>query len=339
MSLDKNLDLFWWVAAESHELQNKPLARKILDKDIVLFRGEDGHPVALKDQCIHRGAALSSGTIQKGQLTCPYHGWRYNQSGDVTWIPSEGRAPKGRRCQREYQAIEQDGFVYVRFSQKKTNAQPFPMPHYKDKGYSSIRLQNLFEAELLNCVENFIDIPHTTFVHPNIFRNESGCETKTKITKRTGHVHIEYFNENSDFGWFSWFLNPKKMPVVHTDEYFGPNITTVNYYVEKGHFIITSQSVPIDEDHTLVYTDLTYNYGIWNYFCRPIVRSQSQKVIDQDVIILKNQHQTLKRNPMRFQNSDCDLIHLAVDQTYHELVDPKNAPTNEEKVTECSFWI
>ena len=39
------------------------------------------------DLCIHRGTALSLGTVEGDEIVCPYHGWRYGSDGACTRIP------------------------------------------------------------------------------------------------------------------------------------------------------------------------------------------------------------------------------------------------------------
>ncbi len=52
----------WYVAAWNHELiDGKKLARTILEKPIVLYRGSSGKVVALDDRCCHRAAPLVDG--------------------------------------------------------------------------------------------------------------------------------------------------------------------------------------------------------------------------------------------------------------------------------------
>ena len=45
---------YWYVAATEAEIGRKPLGRMILGDPIVLFRAEDGTPVAFEDRCPHR---------------------------------------------------------------------------------------------------------------------------------------------------------------------------------------------------------------------------------------------------------------------------------------------
>ncbi len=49
----------WYVAAQADEIGRVPLARLLLGEPVVMFRQEDGTPVALEDRCCHRRAPLS----------------------------------------------------------------------------------------------------------------------------------------------------------------------------------------------------------------------------------------------------------------------------------------
>ncbi len=52
----------WYVAAWDHELIDAQLlARTILEKPVVLYKGASGRVVALDNRCAHRGAKLSNG--------------------------------------------------------------------------------------------------------------------------------------------------------------------------------------------------------------------------------------------------------------------------------------
>ncbi|RYG75809.1 aromatic ring-hydroxylating dioxygenase subunit alpha, partial [bacterium] len=57
----------WYLAAWAKEVGTKPLARRICNEPVVLFRTLDGVAAALLDSCAHRGAPLSLGTVvEKG---------------------------------------------------------------------------------------------------------------------------------------------------------------------------------------------------------------------------------------------------------------------------------
>ena len=44
----------WWCAAHVDEVSEKPLARWLLEKPVVLYRLADGTPAALDNRCPHR---------------------------------------------------------------------------------------------------------------------------------------------------------------------------------------------------------------------------------------------------------------------------------------------
>ena len=67
----------WYVACASAELGPEPIARRVHDRPIVLFRDGQGAAGALHDRCPHRGVALSLGQIAEGAVACAYHGWRF----------------------------------------------------------------------------------------------------------------------------------------------------------------------------------------------------------------------------------------------------------------------
>lgn len=335
---------FWYIAAESKDLRpDRPWPVQILGNWVVLFRDEKGRPVALEDRCLHRGARLSIGKVTAGRLQCGYHGWMYDGLGQVVNVPSEGPESKVRksRCARRFPVCEQDGYLYVRLSESPASeVPPFSIPFYQTPGWAAIRLKNWFHNTVTNCVENFVDIPHTTFVHPRIFRDAKAERFTAQVTRKHGSVVVQYHNERANFGWFSKFLNPTAREIQHTDSFHLPNITSVDYiFSPKRRFIITSQSIPVSDDETLVYTDLTYNYGIWNLLARPVIRWLAQRIIDQDMAILKNQMQTIRQFGAEFSNTEADTIHVLIESIRNELAAGRDPRLLPEKRVEIEFWV
>ena len=91
----------WYVAAWDHELiDGTKLARTLLEKPIVLYRGESGRVVAMDDRCCHRGAPLSMGRIEGDCIRCMYHGMKFDAERQVHPDPGPGHDPaQARRAQ------------------------------------------------------------------------------------------------------------------------------------------------------------------------------------------------------------------------------------------------
>jgi vanillate O-demethylase monooxygenase subunit len=64
----------WYIAAWGDEVADKPLARRILNEPVVLFRDGQGRAAALADRCCHRSAPLSLGRCVAEGIECGYHG-------------------------------------------------------------------------------------------------------------------------------------------------------------------------------------------------------------------------------------------------------------------------
>lgn len=335
---------FWYVVSLSDRLQpNKVLARTVLGEWLAVFRGENGQPVALRDRCMHRNSRLSRGKVCQGKIQCPYHGWTYDRTGRVVAVPAEGENFKNLESRRtkHYDTREQDGYVYVRLAQEPAEEfEPFAMPYYGKLGWETVRVINRFRNNVTNCAENFIDIPHTASVHPGVFRNPCQQKLEMTVSRSNGSVFVEYRKETNNLGWYSKFLNPSGGEIRHTDSFHFPNITSVEYDLgAKRHFFITSQSIPEAEDSTLVYTDVTFNYGIWNKLARPFVHWTAQHIIGQDVEILAIQQDVIEKYGTKFANTPADTIHVFVESIRNAIAEGKDPRTLPDMSREITFWV
>ncbi|MBE9063700.1 aromatic ring-hydroxylating dioxygenase subunit alpha [cf. Phormidesmis sp. LEGE 11477] len=337
---------FWYVVALSEQLTDKAvLARTVLDEWLVIFRDRKGNPIALQDRCIHRNSRLSLGKLQNGAIQCPYHGWTYNALGEVIAVPAEGPTKPCQQLTRQaisYPTKEQDGYVYVRLirAEDQTEIKPFTMPYYRSAGWETVRVINRFQNTVTNCAENFIDIPHTASVHPGIFRSAKQQQLQMTVSRRQGTVTATYQKETTNLGWFSWFLNPRAEEIKHIDQFFMPNITSVEYAMgSHRRCFITSQSVPETAKSTLVYTDVTFNYGIWSKPARPFVRWTAQRIIQQDVAALKIQQETIAKYGERFTHTPVDTIHVLVESIRNAIAQNKDPCQLPDKTAEVTFWV
>lgn len=336
-----NFTDFWYVVALSEQLTHKTvLARTVLDEWLAIFRDSQGNPVALQDRCLHRNSRLSAGKLLSGNLQCPYHGWQYDSSGKVVSVPAEGanKCVGVSRQAKSYATQEQDGYVYVCLGSPA--AEPFAMPHYRSSGWLTVRVINRFNNTVTNCAENFIDIPHTASVHPGIFRNAKQQQLQMTVNRSEGKVSATYHQETNNLGWFSWFFNPHAEEISHIDRFCMPNVTSVEYDMGRSrHCFITSQSIPETSSTTLVYTDVTFNYGIWNRLASPFVRWTAQKIIAQDIVALQRQQETIEKYGEHFTHTPADTIHVFVESIRDAIAQGKDPCQLPDKSVEVTFWV
>jgi phenylpropionate dioxygenase-like ring-hydroxylating dioxygenase large terminal subunit len=337
-----NFEDFWYVVALSDQLRpNQVLSRRVLNERLAIFRDQNGVAVALQDRCLHRSSPLSLGNVVQGNLRCPYHGWRYDAQGQVVEVPSEVKPPRLARCAPRYATCEQDGYIYVRLAaQPDAAVLPFAMPHYQEAGWETVRVINRFQNQVVNCVENFIDIPHTAFVHPGIFRTVQRQPIKMSVSRQQGTTIVQYQQETTNLGWYRRFLNRQGHPIQHTDRFYMPNITSVEYQMGPNrHLFITSQSVPETANITLVYTDVTYRYGFWNKLARPLVKWTAQRIIAQDIAILNAQADVIQRYGNQFSNTTADVIHVFVESIWNAIAEGKDPRTLPDQAVEVEFLV
>jgi phenylpropionate dioxygenase-like ring-hydroxylating dioxygenase large terminal subunit len=337
-----NLRDFWYVAAESRALRRGAVAaRVILGEHLVLFRDRAGNAVALEDRCVHRNAPLSIGKLRDGTLVCGYHGWRYDGDGRVIEIPSLVESgPPHSRCAKRFDVREREGYVYVRLEAKPDEEHaPFAMPMFGAPGWSRVRLVNAMANDVTNCAENFVDVPHTAYVHPRTFRAPRRRVLQADIVRENGAVTVTYRDEVHR-GAFAWFLNPGGRAVEHVDRFVMPNITSVEYrFGPRRRLFITSQSVPAGAMETLVYTDIAFDYGVWNALARPFVARRARRIIAEDVAVLAAQGEVIARAGRSFSHSPIDQVHIFIEQIRGELENGRDPRRLERQARTVAFTV
>jgi len=87
----------WYIAAWADEIGGEqPLARRICNEPIVLFRDSTGRAAALADRCCHRAAPLHMGTVVKEGIQCGYHGLVIDGYGRCVRIPGQRLIPEAQ---------------------------------------------------------------------------------------------------------------------------------------------------------------------------------------------------------------------------------------------------
>ena len=103
----------WYVAAWDHELiDGKLLARTLLEKPVLLYKGESGRVVALDNRCCHRGAKLSNGRMEGDDVRCMYHGLKFDPSGKCIQIPGQDNIPP-KLGVRSYPVVERQHLIWI----------------------------------------------------------------------------------------------------------------------------------------------------------------------------------------------------------------------------------
>ncbi len=160
----------YWHACMPLSMLDTPKPFRLLGQDLVLFLDGQDQPAALADRCCHRTARLSKGRSVDGNLQCGYHGWTYDRSGQVVFIPQyEGGRPIPKEYRTpSYRCIARYGYAWVAL--EEPIAEIPPIPEFDDPGYRTIfQFYETWATSPLRALENSFDNSHFSFVHRNTF--------------------------------------------------------------------------------------------------------------------------------------------------------------------------
>lgn len=157
----------WWVAGFAWELKDKPLARTLLGRPMVLFRTPDGHVAALEDRCCHKELPLSCGAVEQRGLRCGYHGLLFNPQGQCVEIPGQERIPVKAKVP-SYPLVERDQILWVWVGSTPDKApidEPPAYPVHSDPRYKFGGDSYHYDAPYQLIHDNLLDLSHLGYVH------------------------------------------------------------------------------------------------------------------------------------------------------------------------------
>jgi phenylpropionate dioxygenase-like ring-hydroxylating dioxygenase large terminal subunit len=167
----------WYVAALAEEVGRQPLGRILLNEPVVLFRTEDGQPVAIEDRCSHRGFPLHKGRLIGDTLECGYHGLVFDCSGRCIKVPGQAQIPPAASI-RKYPLVERWGWIWVWMGDSALAGDtPLTDFHWLDDPAWGAKAERLYiKSDYRLILDNLLDLTHLTFVHPGTIGSAANVE-------------------------------------------------------------------------------------------------------------------------------------------------------------------
>ena len=301
----------WYVACESRELGQKPLARSVVGVPLVLFRS-NGRASALLDRCPHRNAPLSLGrVVENGRLECRYHGWQFEGGGRCALVPglaeSEARERRAPACA----VREEHGFVWVwPEPDSEPTGEPYPIGA-REPGYARVVKQVSANGTLHATLENALDVPHTAFLHRGLFRSgKKQNEIRATVRRSSDRVEAEYLGEPRPSGLVGFILSPSGGTVEHWDRFILPSIAQVEYRLGKeSHFRVTAFGTPTSDFHTRLFAVADFKTPIPAWLVRPVLEPVALSIFRQDAVMLEAQSRTVRDfGGEQYMSTELDLL-------------------------------
>lgn len=191
----------WYVVAFGFEVTREPLHRMLFGDPVVLYRTEDGTPVALFDRCPHRGMRLSNGGKLIGDnIQCNYHGIQFGSDGRSCLIPSGG-VPTSALSVRRYPLVEMRGWIWG-WAGDPELADPDLIPDHEELGLAADGFNDYYGAMLeadsnyLYSFENLVDATHITFLHHGLI--DTGNVAAHPYTCEQDGARVSMYREFED---------------------------------------------------------------------------------------------------------------------------------------------
>ncbi len=255
------LSRYWHPVAFSAELDDKPMSTMLLDEPLVLYRSR-GTAVAARDVCPHRGAPLSHGWVENGNLVCPYHGLAYDGTGRCQHIPSQPDGPIPDRLQlTTYPTQEAYGLVWVSLGGGQEALPSFPL--WDTPGFQRILPPSIdIKASAGRQTEGFIDVAHFAWIHHDSFADRKNpVVPQYTVERRENGLRAEYVSTVSNFPKSMQHRAPEGFlwrRVFEVDVPFFARLTV--HFPEDGRLAILNAASPVSARHTRLFVPIVRNF-------------------------------------------------------------------------------
>ena len=269
---------YWIPALLAQELPENdcpPVRVKLLGEAMIAFRDSDGRYGLMEEICAHRRVSLWFGRNEGGGLRCPYHGWKYDVTGQCTEIPSEDEDSeyfKSIKLQA-YPMIKIGDVLWTHMGDAEFRP---PEPEWEfatvtpEQTVSTKRIQ---ECNWLQALEGGIDSSHVSFLHSNelerdpLFKgakanqyNLNDLKPVFDVSQSDGGLYIGV-RRNAEEGKYYWRITQWVIPCFTM-------IPPRADHPQHGHFW-----VPIDDEHCWTWS---YDY----HPERPLTAEERQACLD-----------------------------------------------------------
>ena len=317
----------WYVAAKKEEVGSKPLGRTICGESIAFYRGLNGEPCAVEDFCPHRGAALSLGYVENGNLVCGYHGLVMGCNGKTVSMPMQ--RTQGFPQIKSYPVAERYSFIWVwPGDPEKADVSTIPSFEWTDNP------EWVFDGGLFHIksdyrlmIDNLMDLTHETYVHSGSIGQPEIDEAPVNTKMEGGTVVTSrYMNniyapphwqtalranglpdkERVDRWQISRFTLPSHIMIdvgvalegnggYEADAKYKASSTVVNFIT------------PETETTHWYFWGMARNYKIDDPDWTQAVKEDQARIFTQDIAVLEAQQRNIQTHPKR------DLLMLGID--------------------------
>ena len=314
----------WYVAATTPELGQSLLGRTLLDQPVVMYRREDGTPVALEDRCSHRFLPLSQGYRVGDRVQCGYHGVEFDCTGTCVHVPGQKSIPKGSNI-RSFPLVEKSKFVWIWLGDPALADESLVPDIWRneDAGWACVVGDPMYmKGDYRLVADNLLDPSHVSFVHrstlgtddvaeiPQIAAQEGTVVTVTRwiLDRPAAPVYAKLggFTGNVD-RWQIMTFNPPSMVEVDMGSCVTGTGATEGDRSQGIELRAYNLVTPETAQSSWYFWTHVRNFSVDDQAVTDMVRKNFVETFTEDVAVIEGVQAGLNRYP------DIPTVNLAVD--------------------------
>ena len=277
-------DLQWYVIGTPCDFSvDKPTKITVWNKNYIVWRNEDGNYVGLDDVCPHKGASLAGGHINNGSVVCPYHGYEFNDNGQLEKVPGICFQPSPVQNLAKFDVVEKHGWVYLNtFSDLVTDKKSIKETIFVEeevlRNDSAVFLDMDFNCYSRILSENSLDVMHIGFVHTfGNKKNPAPIEIHPPRLEAPHHFKTSYMYEAGENSMARKIFNVKDL--IIENEFILPHTTIARVIFGDLVSTVVTFALPISENKSKLFVK-TYR----NFWQNPLGDKISQDLMWQTML-------------------------------------------------------
>ncbi len=284
----------WFPVAIAADIGEAPVAVRLLDERLVVYRAGDRVVVA-RDLCIHRGVPLSLGTVEGDEIVCRYHGLRFGPDGACRAIPSQpGAVPTSRMRIAVFPAEERYGLLWTSLDPAADPARLPGFPAWDDPDFERILPPTIDIAGAAGrqC-EGFLDVAHFAFVHHLTFADPANAVVPDYAVRWAddGTLVSDYISDVANIPHGT--VAPAPVPegflwrrLYEVQFPFFPQLTI--FFPDDKRLCLFNCATPVSARMTRLFVPIARNFDRGGDLAP--VHEFNHRVFDEDRVIVESQH-------------------------------------------------
>lgn len=234
----------WFAVAFSKELLiNQVLTKKIMGKELVLWRSSNGDVHLQSAYCPHLGTHLGHcGKVVGERIQCPFHGFTFSGQGECSTYLKKVNSRDGTPAVslKTYPVVEQNGVIFSSMDSSPELAQwlinPIDLSDYTQARTAQFKIKSTPHE----ITENTVDLRHFSALHK--YR-----ETKMEYESEGQYLQVKTFIKRDG----ALFGRSELVEIETITHHFGLGYANVNIKLVDLdlHFIGFVFPTPIDHQH------------------------------------------------------------------------------------------